>query len=40
MIGSSTIVEKDKVAFSQPTYQGELFITKYAGNDGKFLVYE
>ena len=40
MIGSSTIVEKDKVAFSQPTYQGELFIAKYAGNDGKFLVYE
>ena len=40
MIGSSTIVEKDKVAFSQPTYQGESFIAKYAGNDGKFLVYE
>ena len=39
MIGSSTIVEKDKVAFSQPTYQGELFIAKYAGNGG-FLVYE
>jgi len=27
------------VAFSQPTYQGELFIAKYAGNGG-FLVYE
>jgi len=39
MIGSSTIVEKDRVAFSQPTYQGELFIAKYAGNGG-FLVYE
>ena len=39
MIGSSTIVEKDKVAFSQPTYQGELFIAKYVGNGG-FLVYE
>ena len=40
MISSSTIVEKVKVAFSQPTYQGKLFIAKYADNDGKFLVYE
>lgn len=40
MISSSTIVEKVKVAFSQPTHQGKLFIAKYADNDGKFLVYE
>jgi len=33
-------VEKVKVAFSQPTHQGKLFIAKYADNDGKFLVYE
>ena len=40
MISSSTIVEKVKVAFSQPTHQGKLFIAKYADNGGKFLVYE